>query len=65
MVMERTPHVMLAGSGAEKFAKDQGVHLVPSGSLVSKTALKALEEFKKRGKAQTEIGEKVSKTRIT
>jgi beta-aspartyl-peptidase (threonine type) len=28
MVMERTPHVMLIGEGAEAFAKEQGVQLV-------------------------------------
>ena len=27
MVMERTPHVMLVGAGAERFAREQGVHL--------------------------------------
>ena len=27
MVMERTPHVMLVGPGAERFAREQGVHL--------------------------------------
>jgi beta-aspartyl-peptidase (threonine type) len=30
MVMERTKHVLLVGSGAEDFAKSQGVELVPS-----------------------------------
>lgn len=62
LVMEKTPHVMFAGAGAEKFAKDQGVPSLPKGSLVSKYALKALEEFKnKGGDNRTEIGQKVSK----
>src|SRR6266496_3186863 len=29
MVMEKSPHVMMVGSGAEEFAKAQGVKLVP------------------------------------
>ncbi|PYO08999.1 MAG: beta-aspartyl-peptidase [Gemmatimonadetes bacterium] len=29
MVMEKSPHVMMVGSGAEEFAKTQGVKLVP------------------------------------
>jgi L-asparaginase / beta-aspartyl-peptidase len=29
MVMEKSPHVMMAGAGAETFAKQQGVQLVP------------------------------------
>lgn len=51
---------MLAGAGAERFAQEQGVPFVPKGSLVSKYALKALDEFKRRGSdARTEIGHKV------
>lgn len=30
MVMEKTPHVMLVGSGAELFAKQQGVTILPN-----------------------------------
>jgi beta-aspartyl-peptidase (threonine type) len=29
LVMEKSPHVMMVGSGAEEFAKSQGVRLVP------------------------------------
>ncbi|XP_060521354.1 isoaspartyl peptidase/L-asparaginase [Cylas formicarius] len=58
MVMERTPHLLLAGAGANKFARDQGVPVLPKGALVSEYAKKALEEFKVRGCASTEIGEK-------
>lgn len=28
MVMEKTPHVMLAGAGAEQFAKEQGIEIL-------------------------------------
>lgn len=47
LVMEKTPHVKLAGNGANKFAKEQGISILPSGSLVTKFAINALEEFKK------------------
>lgn len=59
--MEKSPHVMFAGAGAEKFASEQGVPFVPKGSLVSKYAKKALEDFKKNGgDKRTEIGHKVN-----
>ncbi|XP_066151637.1 probable isoaspartyl peptidase/L-asparaginase CG7860 isoform X2 [Euwallacea fornicatus] len=58
LVMEKTPHVLLAGAGANKFAKEQGVPRLPPGSLVSPYAKQALEEFKKHKDNRTEIGEK-------
>ena len=33
MVMERTPHVMLVGEGAEQFAREQGVKFAPETPL--------------------------------
>ncbi|XP_063916766.1 isoaspartyl peptidase/L-asparaginase-like [Zophobas morio] len=57
LVMEKTPHVLLAGVGANRFAKDQGVPTVPPGSLVSKYATEALEDFKEHGDNRTEIGD--------
>lgn len=60
LVMEKTPHVLLAGHGANKFAKEQGIPTLPEGKLVSKYALEALENFKKHGNDnRTEIGAKV------
>ncbi|XP_066246193.1 probable isoaspartyl peptidase/L-asparaginase GA20639 [Euwallacea similis] len=58
LVMEKTPHVLLAGAGANKFGKEQGIPRLPSGSLVSPYAKQALEEFKKYKDNRTEIGEK-------
>lgn len=57
LVMEKTPHVLLAGVGANKFAEEQGIPRVASGSLVTPFAKKALEEFKKRRDDRTEIGD--------
>ncbi len=45
MVMEKTPHVMLVGSGAELFAKQQGVTLLPN-ALTAQTE-KAWENWLK------------------
>ncbi|CAH0563342.1 unnamed protein product [Brassicogethes aeneus] len=58
LVMEKTPHFTLAGAGANKFATEQGVPTVPPGSLVTKSAQQALDQFKKTGYVRTEIGEK-------
>ena len=43
MVMERTPHVILAGSGAERFAREQGISQVPN--TLTLQARKAWEEW--------------------
>lgn len=56
--MEKTPHVLLAGQGANKFAREQGVPTLAPGALVSDYARAALEAYKKGAKAQTEIGDK-------
>lgn len=57
MVMDKTPYVMMAGEGAMGFAKEMGVEILPSGSLVTEDAKKALEVFKTVGGAFYEIGE--------
>src|SRR5450432_1997120 len=35
LVMERTPHVLLVGPGAEDFARECGVERLPPGALVT------------------------------
>ncbi|HEU0225540.1 MAG TPA: isoaspartyl peptidase/L-asparaginase [Steroidobacteraceae bacterium] len=44
MVMERTPHVLLAGEGAEEFALEQGLTLVPGSYFHTERRWKQLEE---------------------
>lgn len=56
--MEKTPHVLLAGHGANKFAEEQGIPTLPPGALVSEYAKFALEAYKKGARAQTEIGDR-------
>lgn len=58
LVMEKTPHVLLAGAGANKFASENGISTVEPGSLVTKAAQQALENFKRKGGSLTEIGHK-------
>ena len=47
LVMERTPHVLLAGEGAEEFALEQGVKLVPGSYFYTERRWKQLEEAQK------------------
>ena len=51
-VMEKTPHVILAGKGAEKFAKEQGF---TKEKLITKDSKKALKEWKTERKFKPEI----------
>ena len=46
-VMEKSPHVMLSGSGAEVFAKEQGLEIVDPSYFSTETKLKSLERAKK------------------
>ncbi|MBX3703366.1 MAG: isoaspartyl peptidase/L-asparaginase [Steroidobacteraceae bacterium] len=48
MVMERTPHVLLAGEGAEEFALEQGVTLVPGSYFHTERRWKQLEEAQRQ-----------------
>ena len=51
-VMEKTPHVMLSGAGALKFAKDQGFKVE---NLLTESSKKAWEEWKKESKYEPVI----------
>ncbi len=47
MVMERTSHVLLAGEGAEEFALEQGMPLVPGSYFFTERRWQQLEEAQK------------------
>ena len=49
MVMEKTDHIMLSGSGANKFAREMGVPELDPSELVGKHAKQKWEEFHKYG----------------
>ncbi len=46
-VMERTPHVLLAGEGAEEFALEQGMPLVPGSYFYTQRRWQQLEDAQK------------------
>jgi beta-aspartyl-peptidase (threonine type) len=52
MVMERTSHVLLSGDGAEEFALEQGVTLVPGSYFYTERRWKQLEEAQKAEKTE-------------
>jgi beta-aspartyl-peptidase (threonine type) len=47
LVMDKSPHVLLAGQGAEEFALEQGVVLVPESYFVTPQRVRELEEEKR------------------
>ncbi len=52
LVMERTPHVLLIGAGAEAFAREQGVEFAPSEYFITPEQQERLERAKaKAGQA--------------
>ncbi|QRN98148.1 isoaspartyl peptidase/L-asparaginase [Archangium violaceum] len=60
-VMEKSPHVMMIGEGAEEFAKQQGVELVPESYFYTEerweSLQRALEAEKKQQQAPPEQGQ--------
>ncbi|MFZ2507904.1 MAG: isoaspartyl peptidase/L-asparaginase [Steroidobacteraceae bacterium] len=50
LVMDRTPHVLLSGEGAEEFALEQGVKLVPGSYFHTERRWKQLEDAQRDGK---------------
>lgn len=52
LIMERSPHVLLTGDGAETFAKQQGMKLVPRDYFRTERRWKSLQKAKEREKAQ-------------
>lgn len=62
-VMLKTNHTFLGGVNVNKFARELGYEILPSGALVTQFAKEALEEYKKQHalgadvtNAPTEIG---------
>lgn len=62
-VMLKTNHTFLGGKNVMKFAREQGFEILAPGTLVTKYAIEALEEYKKQlslgmdvTNARTEIG---------
>ena len=51
-VMEKSEHVMMIGSGAEKFAKMKGIELVDPSYFYTETRFKQLQQIKDKEKTQ-------------
>jgi beta-aspartyl-peptidase (threonine type) len=58
MVMERSIHVMLVGDGAEQFAREQGMVLVPTRYFFTEQRWKALQDSIKQEAAERKAGKK-------
>ena len=52
MVMEKSPHVMMIGEGAETFARQQGMELVPESYFHTESRWQALQRALEAEKAQ-------------
>lgn len=55
-VKTRTPHVLLAGEGADRFAKSQGLETVENMYFATPKTLKWIEELKKESKKNGTVG---------
>jgi L-asparaginase / beta-aspartyl-peptidase len=62
-VMENSPHVMMVGDGAEKFAKEQGIELVSPKYFWTQSRWDSLQKIIKEEKAKEKKGKQVSEFR--
>jgi beta-aspartyl-peptidase (threonine type) len=56
MVMNQTPHVMLTGTGAEKFAQERGIALMPEEYFITEHRKQQLEKIRELEKAKGKKG---------
>jgi beta-aspartyl-peptidase (threonine type) len=54
LVMEKSPHVMLAGEGAEEFALEQGMELVPAAYFFTEDSWESLQRVREREREAAE-----------
>lgn len=54
-VMEKSPHVMMTGKGAEQFAKLQGLQIVDPAYFYTEERWKGLQRVKKQDSTKTEL----------
>ncbi len=55
-VMERSPHVMLAGQGAEKFAAEQGLDIVDPAYFFTRQRYERYLEMREKGEKHGTVG---------
>ena len=58
-VMEKSPHAMMTGAGADKFAKEKGLEIVDPSYFYTEARYKALLEAKEEEKIELDHTEKV------
>jgi beta-aspartyl-peptidase (threonine type) len=56
-VMEKSPHVLMAGKGADQFAREQGLEIVDPSYFYTETRFKALQKAKKEEKIELDHSE--------
>ena len=61
-VMEKSNHVMMAGAGADKFAKQAGLQIVDPSYFYTEERWKALQEVKKEDSLKMELDHSGKKT---
>lgn len=54
LIMDRTPHVLLVAEGAEKFAKAQGIPLVPNEYFITPERREKYQKWRSRQTSQPE-----------
>jgi len=59
-IMENSKHVMLAGKGAETFAKEQGLEIVDPSYFYTKRRFDALQRIKETEKTEMDHDDKIS-----
>lgn len=62
-VMDKSEHVMMTGSGAETFAKMQGLEIVPEKYFFDETRWKQLQKAKEQNKIQMDHSDTLKKTK--
>nr|WP_295925323.1 isoaspartyl peptidase/L-asparaginase [uncultured Dyadobacter sp.] len=60
-VMEKSPHVMMAGKGAEQFAKEKGLEIVAPSYFYTEPRFKALQKAKEQEKTELDHNAKEEK----
>lgn len=63
-VMEKSPHVMMTGDGAEKFAKEQNIELVPEKYFWTQERWDSLQQIIKEEKEKEKVKSKKEKSSI-
>lgn len=53
LVMDKSPHVMMIGDGAEVFAREQGIAMTPENYFITSARLKAYQDRKKADSARS------------